>query len=173
MTKQEIEKYAEEKAQEFKEQIIKELSEKIEQEQKDKPYLIKKGEKYFVGEHRFATINEGNQQNYTDNLDIVAPTMDNYYEQLRARRLQREYELWCLKYPVNWEDENCKKYYAMYNYKEDRIIYHLYKKGEELIQGVVYCAEISWINAFIRKVGEEAFKKYILGIGLKKYWLEV
>lgn len=155
------------------ERILKKIREKevVQENKDDKPYLIKKGEKYFVGEHRFSTINEGNQQNYTDNLDIVAPTMDNYYEQLRARRLQREYELWCMKYPCDWSDKSKCKYYAYYDNRAKKC--KIECAYEEQQANVLYCSNWLNIDDYINIVGEEDFKKYVLEIGLKKYWLEV
>lgn len=171
MTKQEIEKYAEEKAQEFKEQIIKELSEKIEQEQNDKPYLIKKGEDYRTMLYCGQIIDFNNSSDRVDEatniIGLIARTEEELQELIKSRKMQREYELWCMEYPCDWNDAFQDKYCVVDN-KINIARYTIMK-----IPGVVFCANKEHIQAFIDKVGKEDFKKYVLEIGLKKYWLEV
>lgn len=178
MTKQEIEKYAEEKAQEFKEQIIKELSEKIEQEQNDKPYLIKKGEIYYVPSVYQGSIIADKKSNLDKDIaeirnvgGCVARTELEALELYKSRKMQREYELWCMQYPCDWSDKSKCKYYAYYDNRAKKC--KIECAYEEQQANVLYCSNWLNIDDYINIVGEEDFKKYVLEIGLKKYWLEV
>lgn len=179
MTKQEIEKYAEEKAQEFKEQIIKELSEKIE-EQYHKPYLIKNGEFCWkgCGFNEIAWYEDKNEGSDLDNemnmIGLVARTKEELREIIKARQMQREYELWCMEYPCDWKDyEQEKNFICGFDIRKLEFIGKRIFLLEEKPQGTICCANKEHIQAFIDKVGKENFVKYVLEIGLKKYWLEV
>lgn len=181
MTKQEIEKYAKEKAREIKEQIIKELTEKIEkEEQKNKPYLIKKGEIYYVPCVYQGSIIADKKSNLDKDIaeisnvgGCVACTELEALELYKARKMQREYELWCMQYPCDWKDYEQEKYCIYYYGKTKRTEVGIGSSYFCKEQGTIYCSNATHLQAFIDKVGEENFVKYVLEIGLKKYWLEV
>lgn len=95
-------------------------------------------------------------------------------ELYKARKMQREYELWCMEYPCNWYDyEQEKHFICSFDIMRYQFICKRIYLLEEKPQGTICCANKEHIQAFIDKVGKENFVKYVLEIGLKKYWLEI
>lgn len=149
----------------------------VEKKENDKPWLIKQGEDYWSGDTEDENFWRSHINNYAktdkawDTTGLIARTKDELREVIKARKMQREYEQWCMKYPVNWTNEEQPKYYASYTYSDNKVYvwYTLIREN----QGIVYCANSEHIQAFIDKVGEQNFIKYVMGIGLPKYFLEV
>ena len=151
-----------------------------EKKENDKPWLIKKGETYYVGVINDGEIKASERKNlpeYKRELARCINTIGCFGRKksdaillTKARELQREYEQWCLKYPVDW-DVKSTKYYSFYSYGG-----HCVQIAAARIirkQGIIYCASKEHIQAFIDKIGEASFMIYVMGIGLPKYFLEV
>lgn len=142
----------------------------------DKPWLIKKGEEYWEGVESDETLwwsetNYAAEENKHDDLrGLIARTKDELREIIKARKMQREYEQWCMEYPVDWKNEKQPKYFAIYSPFDNKVdICYTFTRQS---QGTVYCASWEHIRSFIMNYGH-AFEEYVLGIGLPKYFLEV
>lgn len=161
-----------------KEEITQKAIEAVKEAEKNsKLWLIKKGEEYWAGDGEDEKYwNSHFNHNTTtdkawDMVGLVARTKDELREVIKARKMQREYEQWCMQYPVIWKIYIQQKYYAYYSYPSNEIKISACLKEQR--QGVVYCANEEHIRTFIDKVGEQNFSKYVMGIGLPKYFLEV
>lgn len=163
-----------------KDKITKKAIEAVKEAEKkenDKPWLIKKGETYWSGDSDDERFWDTWTNNCTENdkawnlVGLVARTKDELREVIKAHKMQREYEQWCMEYPMDWTNEKQPKHYASYNYSDNKVYvwYTLIRQT----QGTVYCANREHIQAFIDKIGEQNFIKYVFGIGLPKYFLEV
>lgn len=141
----------------------------------DKPWLIKEGEEYCLCDimgNFTIRINAGDSEDKHLNLiGLVARTKDELREVIKARKMQREYEQWCMEYPVDWGNSEQGKFGAIYDYSSNKIV--IWDQTVCKSQGATYCASWKHIKSFINKVGEPNFIKYIIGIGLPKYFLEV
>lgn len=161
-----------------KDEITKKAIEAVKEAEKkenDKPWLIKKGEEYWEGGESDETLwwsetNCATKGNKLDDLrGLIARTKDELREVIKARKMQREYEQWCMEYPVDWEDKMARKYYA---YCIDGAVKINWLETAK-VQGAICCASRGHIEAFIDKVGHADFIKYVMGVGLPKYFLEV
>ena len=162
-----------------KDDIIKKAIEAVKEAEKkenDKPWLIKKGEEYLVGGESDETLwwsetNYATEENKLDDLrGLITRTKNELREVIKARKMQREYEQWCLEYPVDWTNERQPKYFAVYSPFDNKVdICYTFTRQN---QGTVYCASEEHIRGFIANYGH-AFEEYVLGIGLPKYFLEV
>ena len=158
-------------------QKVIEAVKEAERKENDKPWLIKKGEEYWSGDSDDERLWDTHTNNCTENdkawnlVELVARTKYELREVIKARKMQREYEQWCMKYPVDWTNEKQLKYYASYDYSDNKVyVWYTLIRGN---QGIVYCVNREHMEAFIDKVGEQNFIKYVMGIGLPKYFLEV
>lgn len=148
-----------------------------EKKENDKPWLIKKGETYWEGSEGdemfwYSAINNATEEDKLFNLQgFIARTKNELREIIKARKMQREYEQWCMEYPVDWENGEQPKYFAYYCHKDKEIEIDNFWCAQD--QATVYCSNKTHIRAFIDKVGEPNFIKYVMGIGLPKYFLEV
>ena len=143
----------------------------------DRLWLIKKGEEYWAGDSDDERFWDTHTNNCTENdnawnlVGLVARTKDELREVIKARKMQREYEQWCMKYPVDWGNDEQEKWYTHYDYYTKTIPTD--RTNILTSQGCVYCGNQKHIQAFIDKVGEQNFIKYVMEIGLPKYFLEV
>lgn len=162
-----------------KDEIMKKAIEAVKEAEKkenDKPWLIKKGEEYLVGGESDETLwwsetNYANEENKLDDLrGLITRTKNELREVIKARKMQRAYEQWCMEYPVDWTNEKQPKYYACYLPFENKVDVLFDLTIQQ--QGTVYCASEEHIRGFIANYGHD-FEKYVLGVGLPKYFLEV
>lgn len=163
-----------------KDEITKKAIEAVKEAEKkenEKPWLIKKGDMYYIPMlsngiiHGVYTSNKGNKsQQYDNDVFLVAPTEEDVIKLYEARKAQRAYEQWCMEYPVDWKNEKQPKYFAVYSPFDNKVdICYTFTRQN---QGTVYCASKAHIWNFIANYGR-AFEEYIMGIGLPKYFLEV
>ena len=163
-----------------KDEITKKAIEAVKEADKkenDNPWLIKKGDMYYIPMlsngiiHGVYTSNKGNKsQQYANDVLLVAPTEQDVMKLYKARKAQRAYEQWCMEYPVDWTNEKQPKYYACYLPFENKVDVLFDLTIQQ--QGTVYCASEEHIRGFIANYGHD-FEKYVLGVGLPKYFLEV
>ena len=64
--------------------------------------------------------------------------------------------------PLNWKDDGQVKYYATFSYISNSIIFQY--RGTLLEQGVIYASSEQVIWDAIKEIGEDNFKKYVLGV---------
>ena len=154
-----------------------EAMKEAEKKENDKPWLIKKGEKYFIPMMKHGEIcgvytfcKDGNSQHFDNAVYLVAPTEQDVMKLYEARKAQRAYEQWCMEYPVDWTNKEQPKFFAYYSYTSKKV--EIDYACDTQTQGVVYCANKEHIRGFIANYGH-AFEEYVLGIGLPKYFLEV
>lgn len=148
-------------------------NEKAKESKHLKSGIIKKGERFYFASKdiAMAMINEDSASAmYINASSLVAPTEEEAMELYKACEMRTEYEQWCMEYPVNWKDPIQYKYFAYYSYVDGNI--HISSTCQQQIQGTIYCANEGHIRAFIDNKGWD-FWKYIIGIGLPKYFLEV
>lgn len=161
-----------------KDEITKKVIEAIKAKD-DKPWLIKKDEMYYMPticqEDLFASSllnNMGEKIAEIRNISgVIARTEDEAIELYYAGKMKSEYEMWCMRYPVKIDNIKQDKYFAAYDYEKGEIF--IAWSGPVFLPGITYCANKDHIQAFINKVGEYDFKRYVMGIGLPKYFLEV
>lgn len=98
-----------------KDEITKKVIEAVKEAEKkenDKPWLIKKGEEYWSGDSDDERFWNTHTNNCTENdkawnlVGLVARTKDELREIIKARKMQREYEQWCMEYPVDWTNSD-------------------------------------------------------------------
>lgn len=146
-----------------------------EKKENDKPWLIKKGEEYWSGD----SDDEGFWDTHTNNcaeddkawnlVGLVARTKDELREVIKARKIQREYEQWCMKYPVDWEDDTQKKWYVYVLDNGEWVFGSTFHKATD----TVYCSRKQPISDFANKIGDADFVKYVINSSVPKYFLEV
>lgn len=64
--------------------------------------------------------------------------------------------------PLYWNDIDPKRWYAKFNYDENKILVDYYHY--ERFQGVIYASSEQIIWDAINYIGEDNFKKYVLGV---------
>ena len=64
--------------------------------------------------------------------------------------------------PIDWENDNQEKYYAMFNY--GGVVIQLASLYYHRNQGTIYASSEQIIWDAIREIGEDNFKKYVLGV---------
>ena len=64
--------------------------------------------------------------------------------------------------PIDWEDEDQEKYCAEYGYRERAISIYSYTTWR--YQGTIYANDEQIIWDAIKEIGEDNFKKYVLGV---------
>lgn len=64
--------------------------------------------------------------------------------------------------PLDWNDERQKKYYAGFGYEENEIGVYCYFTWKT--QGTIYATSEQIIWDAIKEIGEDNFKKYVLGV---------
>lgn len=163
MTKQEYEN-------EIKE--LRELLEKLEAEKIEEPQL--KCWKPNEDEKYWAVANNGDiGSTYwdDDNYDTWFYLTGNYFktkEEAEEYKKQIEYTARYKNYieehsePLDWEDENQEKYCAEYGNQEKEITVYSYFSWK--YQGTTYASSEEIIWDAIKEIGEDNFKKYVLGV---------
>ena len=64
--------------------------------------------------------------------------------------------------PIDWEDEDQDKYYAEYRHEDEDIYVDWYNTTN--FQGTIYASSEQIIKDAIKEIGEDNFKKYVLGV---------
>lgn len=141
------------------------------------PYMIKIGETYWTGDLLDETrwIQRKNIGNDSDeawnNTGLIARTKSELYDIIKSQKMKREFTMWCLEYPVDLNNPKEDAYCIRYDMKHNQII--VVKSNESIFTNYMYCGNPEHLQNFVTKVGVNDFKKYVLEIGLPKYFLEL
>lgn len=104
-------------------------------------------------------------QRQVDELGKVFKTEKDAKEALKRIQYQQQYKDWCAEKsePIDWEDTRQTKYYARSVFFAEGSWVSVVKASFTKIQGTIYATSERIITDFIDKIGEENFKKYIIG----------
>lgn len=149
---------------ELKEEQVKEI-----EKPKYKRWRAEEGEKYYfssdLGEILSANDCRDKSDNFlynTDNYFKTEEGAEEYRKKLLYRQQYIDYIGEDLVTKDDWKDNDILKYYAYYDYDSnivdiDGFIYFKF-------QGTIYSKSKEKIENFIKKIGENNFKKYILEV---------
>ena len=149
---------------ELKEEQVKEI-----EKPKYKRWRAEKGEKYcFLSDlgEIFSAIDCG------DKSDNFLYAIGNYFKTKEEAEFCKQQALYLQQYKdfigediptkEDWKDDSKTKYYACYDHHDNFLDISLSIVYE--IQGVIYSKSKEKIEKFIKKIGKDNFKKYILEV---------
>lgn len=159
--------------QEKKDKIIKELQEKLAEAEKikvDEPkcWKPKYGETYWVvyssgiiGDVHWGSDPDDNWRYLTSNCFKTKEEAEEHKNQIEYTARYKNY-IEEHSEPLDWENEKQCKYLVEFTYNGHRITvsdYYALKK-----QGAIYASSPEIIRNAIKEIGEDNFKKYVLGV---------
>ena len=155
-----------------KDKIIKELQEKLAEAEKikvdNKRWKPKDGEEYWKV-YSDGTVLTRSQRN--DAYDKWAYLTDNCFKtkkEAEEHKKQIEYTARYKNYieehsePLDWKDEDQRKYYPGVETIDNKIYVECYNTYK--LQGPIYASSEQIILDAIKEIGEDNFKKYVLGV---------
>lgn len=161
-----------------KDKIINELQEKLAEAEKievDKPKQPKQPERWKPKKYElYWLVSEGNicqsvwysdsddkWRYLTGNCFKTEEETEEYKNQIEYTARYKNY-IEKYNYPINWSDNNQEKWYAYFGFYSNEIKVcssYAWKK-----QGIIYASSKQIILDAIKEIGEDNFKKYVLGV---------
>lgn len=136
-------------------------------EKKEKYFMPKKDEDYYFpnrdGEIDWYVYNDDIQDSKIIEHQDISATRKEAEFKVQKQKYKLQYKRYLLDNeiePVNWEDEDQRKYYAYYYYGEQ--YYNVSFVTSSRHQGTIYTTREESIYEFAEKIGEDNFIKYIL-----------
>lgn len=156
-----------------KDKIIKELQEKLAEAEKikvDEPkrWKPKCSEEYWVVDEFGTKTHFTFRNNIDDKWLYLTGNCFKTSKEAEEYKKQIEYTARYKNYieehsePLDWNNEDQPKHYAEYWYDEECIKIDAYSVIR--FQGVIYASSEQIIGDAIKEIGEDNFKKYVLGV---------
>ena len=149
-----------------------ELLKKVFEEDKNasfKRWRAEKGEGYYYLDDFGDIASKGDEYDIFDNQRY---NIGNYFKTQKKTEFCKQQALYLQQYKdfigediptkEDWKDDSKAKYYACYAHHDNFLDISLSVVYE--IQGVIYSNSKEKIEKFIKKIGEDNFKKYILEV---------
>lgn len=163
MTQQEYEN----ELKELKERLEKLEAAKIEELQL-KRWKPNKYERYCRVNNCGDVCSTGWDNDRLDNFNYLIGNCFETEEEAEEYKKQIEYTVRYKNYiqehsePLDWNDACSYKYYAEFEYDENEINVDCYRTWKS--QGTIYASSKQIIRDAIKEIGEDNFKKYVLGV---------
>lgn len=163
MTQQEYEN----KIKELQDELEQLKAAKIEAEQ-PKRWKPKYGETYWVvysngiiGDAHWGSDSDDNWRYLTSNCFKTKEEAEEYKKQIEYTARYKNY-IEEHSEPIDWNDPSTHKHLAEFNYDSNKIVVECFYSYRN--QGAIYASDGQIIWDAINEIGEDNFKKYVLGV---------